>query len=204
MRVEAAAQVHLDVERLAAGDEAARAHERGARRCRGRRSRSRRPRALGVVSEQRLSITLLPVIQTSAICAAWEPTARKIETIEPGPVRPQEGEQAEEDRSVSLRLDHLRNLAVARDTAECAEIEETSRVSMPETRYAKSDGRQRRLSGRRRGSVRPRSRSGLVSHVEIGWNVPSHARLLRGLAEFSRLIIFDKRGTGMSDRLSES
>ena len=40
---------------------------------------------------------------------------------------------------------------------------------------------------------------GFVSHVELRWTVPSFARGLAGLAEFSRLILFDKRGTGMSD-----
>jgi pimeloyl-ACP methyl ester carboxylesterase len=45
---------------------------------------------------------------------------------------------------------------------------------------------------------------GSISHVELGWTIPRRARLLSSLAEFSRLIIFDKRGTGMSDRLAES
>jgi pimeloyl-ACP methyl ester carboxylesterase len=43
---------------------------------------------------------------------------------------------------------------------------------------------------------------GFLSHVELRWNVPSFARYLNELAEFSRLILFDKRGTGMSDRVS--
>src|SRR3712207_8828993 len=33
------------------------------------------------------------------------------------------------------------------------------------------------------------------------WEEPSHAHLLRRLASFSRLILFDKRGTGLSDRV---
>jgi pimeloyl-ACP methyl ester carboxylesterase len=40
---------------------------------------------------------------------------------------------------------------------------------------------------------------GFVSNVELGWNIPSRAALYERLASFSRLIIFDKRGTGMSD-----
>ena len=43
---------------------------------------------------------------------------------------------------------------------------------------------------------------GFVSHVELRWTVPSFARGLEELAEFSRLILFDKRGTGMSDPVS--
>ena len=40
---------------------------------------------------------------------------------------------------------------------------------------------------------------GSASHVEFGWDVPSFRRLYERLASFSRLILFDKRGTGMSD-----
>jgi pimeloyl-ACP methyl ester carboxylesterase len=37
--------------------------------------------------------------------------------------------------------------------------------------------------------------------VELGWEVPGTRGFLEGLASFSRLIHFDKRGTGMSDRV---
>jgi pimeloyl-ACP methyl ester carboxylesterase len=40
---------------------------------------------------------------------------------------------------------------------------------------------------------------GWISNVELMWEEPSHARLLGRLASFARLILFDKRGTGMSD-----
>jgi class 3 adenylate cyclase len=38
-----------------------------------------------------------------------------------------------------------------------------------------------------------------VHHVEAVWDVPEFARLLRRLSSFSRLIHFDRRGTGLSD-----
>jgi class 3 adenylate cyclase len=41
-----------------------------------------------------------------------------------------------------------------------------------------------------------------VSHVELAWTVPGMATWFRGLSSFCRLIRFDKRGTGMSDRVS--
>ena len=41
-----------------------------------------------------------------------------------------------------------------------------------------------------------------VSHLEHAWEEPSFARFYGRLASFSRLIIFDKRGTGLSDRVS--
>jgi class 3 adenylate cyclase len=40
---------------------------------------------------------------------------------------------------------------------------------------------------------------GWISNVELMWEEPAHAHLLRRLASFSRLILFDKRGTGLSD-----
>jgi DNA-binding winged helix-turn-helix (wHTH) protein/pimeloyl-ACP methyl ester carboxylesterase/class 3 adenylate cyclase len=42
---------------------------------------------------------------------------------------------------------------------------------------------------------------GWVSHLEYFWKEPRFARFLRRLASFSRLILFDKRGTGLSDRV---
>src|SRR3954468_14266044 len=40
---------------------------------------------------------------------------------------------------------------------------------------------------------------GFVSHVELAWEEPRLAHFLGRLAAFSRLVLFDKRGTGMSD-----
>ena len=43
---------------------------------------------------------------------------------------------------------------------------------------------------------------GWVSHLDYFWEGPS-AEFLTRLASFSRLILFDKRGTGLSDRVAE-
>ena len=43
---------------------------------------------------------------------------------------------------------------------------------------------------------------GWVSNLDYLWEGPS-ARFLTRLASFSRLILFDKRGTGLSDRVAE-
>ena len=45
---------------------------------------------------------------------------------------------------------------------------------------------------------------GFVSNVELAWAEPLLARFLNRLARFSRLLIFDKRGTGLSDRVPRS
>jgi pimeloyl-ACP methyl ester carboxylesterase len=44
---------------------------------------------------------------------------------------------------------------------------------------------------------------GWVSNIDVFWEEPRLARLLTRLASFSRLILFDKRGTGLSDRVSD-
>jgi class 3 adenylate cyclase len=42
---------------------------------------------------------------------------------------------------------------------------------------------------------------GSVSHVELYWEAAGMAALLRGVAEHARVLLFDKRGTGLSDRV---
>lgn len=42
---------------------------------------------------------------------------------------------------------------------------------------------------------------GFISHLEHWWIEPHHARWLRRLGESARVILFDKRGTGLSDRV---
>jgi pimeloyl-ACP methyl ester carboxylesterase len=41
---------------------------------------------------------------------------------------------------------------------------------------------------------------GFISNLELTWEEPNRARFFSRLASFSRLIMFDKRGTGLSDR----
>jgi pimeloyl-ACP methyl ester carboxylesterase len=73
----------------------------------------------------------------------------------------------------------------------------------PETRYAKSGdvniAYQVVGEGPRDLILVP----GWMSNIEVFWDEPAVARFLRRLASFSRLILFDKRGTGLSDRLSD-
>jgi pimeloyl-ACP methyl ester carboxylesterase/class 3 adenylate cyclase len=41
---------------------------------------------------------------------------------------------------------------------------------------------------------------GYLSHLEQNWTWPAYAAMLERMASFSRLILFDRRGTGLSDR----
>ena len=44
---------------------------------------------------------------------------------------------------------------------------------------------------------------GWISNIEVFWEDPTLARFFTRLASFSRLILFDKRGTGLSDRVAD-
>jgi pimeloyl-ACP methyl ester carboxylesterase len=69
----------------------------------------------------------------------------------------------------------------------------------PETRYAKSGQVNVAYQVIGDGAMDLVLVPGFVSHVEVAWEEPRLARFLMRLASFSRLIVFDKRGTGMSD-----
>jgi len=43
---------------------------------------------------------------------------------------------------------------------------------------------------------------GFMTHRQVMWELPAYGRFCERLAEFSRLILFDKRGMGMSDRVA--
>ena len=43
--------------------------------------------------------------------------------------------------------------------------------------------------------------AGSITHLQVMWELPAYRRYCERLAEFSRLILFDKRGMGMSDRV---
>jgi len=44
---------------------------------------------------------------------------------------------------------------------------------------------------------------GTLSHVEMTWDRPANQHLLKRLTAFARVLVFDKRGQGLSDRLAE-
>jgi len=77
-------------------------------------------------------------------------------------------------------------------------------VVRPETKYAKSGDVHIAYQVVGDGPIDLVMVNGWVSHIEYQWENPAWARALLRLASFSRLIIFDKWGTWMSDRVSES
>jgi len=74
----------------------------------------------------------------------------------------------------------------------------------PETRYARSGGVNIAYQVVGNGPLDLVYVMGWVSNLDYFWEEPSYARFLTRLASFSRLILFDKRGTGLSDRVHES
>jgi class 3 adenylate cyclase len=74
-------------------------------------------------------------------------------------------------------------------------------VALPVTQYARSGGVNIAYQVVGGGSPDLVWIPSMAHHVELAWESPAHARFLNRLASISRLIVFDKRGTGMSDRL---
>ena len=70
----------------------------------------------------------------------------------------------------------------------------------PPVRYTTSDGLHIAYQVTGGGDLDIVLISGFVSHLDLDWDDPRHARFLDGLGSSGRLIRFDKRGTGMSDR----
>lgn len=69
----------------------------------------------------------------------------------------------------------------------------------PETRYATSGSLSIAYQVLGEGPLDLLLVQGFVSHLDVGWEEPHLAQFLNRLASFSRLILFDKRGTGLSD-----
>ena len=76
-------------------------------------------------------------------------------------------------------------------------------AAVPETRYVKSGDVHLAYQVLGNGPLEVVFVPGFVSNVEANWNAPDRAAFFRRLASFCRLIVFDKRGTGMSDRSSQ-
>jgi pimeloyl-ACP methyl ester carboxylesterase len=74
----------------------------------------------------------------------------------------------------------------------------------PQTRYAKSGDVHIAYQVVSEGPIDLIVVPGWVSNVEVQWEDPAVARFNRRLASFSRLILFDKRGTGLSDRVPDT
>ena len=69
----------------------------------------------------------------------------------------------------------------------------------PKTAYAKSGGLSIAYQVIGEGPFDLVLVHGFVSHLDVAWEEPHLSQFLNRLASFCRLIVFDKRGTGLSD-----
>jgi len=84
------------------------------------------------------------------------------------------------------------------------EMYRRTRSSMqPDTRYAKSGGVHIAYQVFGEGTVNLVLAPPFVSNIENYWESPDLARWMLRLATFARMAMFDKRGTGLSDRVAE-
>jgi pimeloyl-ACP methyl ester carboxylesterase len=76
-------------------------------------------------------------------------------------------------------------------------------MSAPPTRYAKSGDASIAYQVVGGGPMDLVLVLGFATHLELQWESPPLARFFERISSFSRLIVFDKRGTGLSDPVNE-
>jgi len=74
----------------------------------------------------------------------------------------------------------------------------------PPTRYAKSGDASIAYQVVGDGPIDIVLVLGFATHLEVQWDFPPFARFFERISAFSRLIMFDKRGTGLSDPVTEA
>ena len=77
-----------------------------------------------------------------------------------------------------------------------------NRAMQPDTRYAKSGNVHVAYQVFGEGPINLVIVPGFVSNIELFWDQAEFARFLLRMASFARVAIFDKRGTGGSDRVA--
>ena len=73
-------------------------------------------------------------------------------------------------------------------------------MQRPKTRYAKAGDIHIAYQVFGEGAIDLLWAQGWATHIEYAWESPDYARFLSKLGQFARVIFFDKRGVGMSDR----
>src|SRR3954447_11228760 len=76
-------------------------------------------------------------------------------------------------------------------------------MSSPPTQYAKSGDTSIAYQVVGEGPIDLVLVLGFATHLELQWESPSFARFFERIGSFARLIVFDKRGTGLSDPVTE-
>lgn len=74
---------------------------------------------------------------------------------------------------------------------------------LPETQYAQSGDFSIAYQVMGEGPLDIILVPGIISHIDFQHELPGYTRFLRRLAKFARVVTFDKRGQGLSDRLAD-
>jgi class 3 adenylate cyclase/alpha-beta hydrolase superfamily lysophospholipase len=75
-------------------------------------------------------------------------------------------------------------------------------VKLPETRYARSSALHIAYQVFGVGAITVVNVPGFATHVELAWEYAGHRLVAERVARYARVVIFDKRGTGLSDRIA--
>jgi class 3 adenylate cyclase len=106
------------------------------------------------------------------------------------------GQQLQRPPAAGGGIDEEQMTALVRDRQNLVVATEA-----PETRYARSGEYSIAYQVVGEGDLDLVYVPGLASHLELFWEEPEYSRFLHRLASFSRLILMDRLGTGLSDRL---
>jgi pimeloyl-ACP methyl ester carboxylesterase len=82
-------------------------------------------------------------------------------------------------------------------------VSQTERIGRPQTRYAQSGDAAIAYQVVGDGPIDVVLALGYATHLDMQWEAPMFARFFDRISSFSRLILFDKRGCGLSDPVSE-
>ena len=82
-------------------------------------------------------------------------------------------------------------------------MSQTERIGPPQTLYTESGGASIAYQVVGDGPIDVVLALGYATHLDLQWESPMFARFFDRLSSFSRLILFDKRGCGLSDPVSE-
>ena len=93
-----------------------------------------------------------------------------------------------------------RNLARARARVSSHTLAMSDDIPVPQTQYVESDGLSIAYQVFGEGATDLVFVPGIVTHIELNWESSNWARWLRQLGRHFRVIMFDKRGQGLSDR----
>lgn len=114
------------------------------------------------------------------------------------------GDRAGAARQLEALSQRLREELDVAPEAETRALLEAGTAEPPPTQYVSGDGVHLAFQTYGRGKTDILMLPGFVSHVERAWEDKGCRAFLASLAEIGRLVLFDRRGVGLSDRVGSS